>query len=688
MVLHMESREDFLFSPDKNNKWPIIFSPNLGKPTVLKYKEKDVDADTSSFYTFSILFVGSDSLEVEEIKEYLTGKIWLIPLFRLNLETNRLNRGNPISLEIIELNISETLDISEPENLIKFYKNKEIEAPRSYLKKEEVFGKSTEFFIAKVKFQITNEIYKWFKRRTYIMFDILEKIEEDSLRICYHALVISRQYWNSINFVHITDLHIARRNDYFLGSIFTNIEKSHFLIKFIKRRGKSKKKYERNMIKRVQNPNNQLRKFIKWANDKVAENKLDFIIASGDLIDYVTLASGGHLSDAQFKDTNWLVFFKILLNHPMKWNSEYPPVHIFQDQEISFPIFTIPGNHDYRKHHYSLSSVNVHRLFGLKRLEAELYRGDSWILSLKSLIIDSKCLHPYYQFFNPYQNYTLKFGSHIFIFMNTGHDRFLKITDLLMKNPASIGYSNEQLQYLQKNIDELSCNDSQHGYQNGKELNFLISHSPIINPIVKNALIRKLLSFFHLSHKIGLNQYKESKLKKIGFKNTRTDGKLHYTFGTISHNWIETVEIINLHKMINLAGHTHNFLECRSNLLCDYARKTSYHDLEGMKIKCDFPMYFDDYSELFSPKYAMKLLPLYLQTPALGIGRLGPKKRGAFRVFELQDNVIKNYQVKYLSKIDYLNRMEVFDLVKHKFNEDFYVNHPYSNVLLEKIEMK
>jgi len=51
-----------------------------------------------------------------------------------------------------------------------------------------------------------------------------------------------------------------------------------------------------------------LRKLIEYANNRASERKLDFMLMTGDLIDYLNIARGNY----QYKN-NFLVFLDILL---------------------------------------------------------------------------------------------------------------------------------------------------------------------------------------------------------------------------------------------------------------------------------------------------------------------------------------------------------------------------------------
>jgi len=122
-----------------------------------------------------------------------------------------------------------------------------------------------------------------------------------------------------VNFVHLTDLHVATRNDLWqaeMRSIITgNIQPR---------------------AQRIINFNEHLRTFIRWANDPADQGTLDLVLALGDLVDFVQIG----LTQREPGDNNWTVLIDILIGSPREAHYNNRGLHV--------PLFTTTGNHDWR----------------------------------------------------------------------------------------------------------------------------------------------------------------------------------------------------------------------------------------------------------------------------------------------------------------------------------------------------
>jgi hypothetical protein len=148
-----------------------------------------------------------------------------------------------------------------------------------------------------------------------------------------HALCL-RAGDSTVKFVHLTDLHVAARNDMWEAEVHAVIEGSpvtpdpqHF-----------------------NNFNMCLRKFIQWANQQADEGQLDFVFMLGDLVDFNRTG----LLDRTPDDSNWSALIEILSN---------------KEKGLRVPIFTTTGNHDWRTFPYS--PVFRLDLFGITKKCAE-----------------------------------------------------------------------------------------------------------------------------------------------------------------------------------------------------------------------------------------------------------------------------------------------------------------------------
>jgi len=160
-----------------------------------------------------------------------------------------------------------------------------------------------------------------------------------------HALYL-RVLSPRVRFVHLTDLHLAERNDLWACeqvSILTRPPEA-----FI-------------------NFNDHTRRFIRWANEQADHGDLDFVLALGDLVDFVEQG----ITQPPAAPNNWQVFIEILTGTGNEHERHNPGLRV--------PVFTTTGNHDWRGNPYP-PEMNA-RIFGLQPSRAEqldyIYRDSS-----------------------------------------------------------------------------------------------------------------------------------------------------------------------------------------------------------------------------------------------------------------------------------------------------------------------
>ena len=148
---------------------------------------------------------------------------------------------------------------------------------------------------------------------------------------------------------------------------------------------------------------------------------------TGDLIDFVKIANNNNL----YKN-NFFVFIEILLglNRGLDENPEFTEREHINIQEILVPIFTIAGNHDYRKGHYSLNIF--HRIFGLTHRDIKGYKDDKIFNGLKALYSKVRFLYDYFLFINPNRNFRFNIGLKYSFIFSTFSRPFWVLTFLLI----------------------------------------------------------------------------------------------------------------------------------------------------------------------------------------------------------------------------------------------------------------
>ncbi|MFX1568593.1 MAG: metallophosphoesterase [Promethearchaeota archaeon] len=670
-----------------------LVSPNLGYPSILKISSKLKDKDLQT----TLLFI-TDNNDLETFSKSIQKKISLIPLYDykwsyklifvkkpkglfskwrekraikkkkkkikeildigteldLSLEQlkklkSRLHRGTPILPKI--KNIEEVFmtplqNITTVDNL----------NPNDFLIKNNVFGDLSQFYKVTIEFTLNKEVLKFLKERNFIMFDI----QSMNNQINYHSLVISKQKWENFTFVHATDLHLAERNDRIYGivkkwtqsSVKENVEDFFDIMKKKLKISKKKKEEEEKfseikipLRKRLINPNNQFRRFIKLMNQKVLDNELDFIVITGDIVDYTVLSRLSKkirkLNEFNYEESNWLTFKNIVLSIP----SEKKYKGVLRGEELNCPIFTTLGNHDYRPFHYDLTWAEMYKKIGLNASEAialnELFSASP----ITALTKTTLALKGYLSEINASFDFSIKLGNSLFIILNTGSDSFKNLRDLITGHPSVTGISFKQIKYLENLINNVITNNTN---------TFLFLHGPPLNTGGKrykiNIFEKKGSRFITKK----LSEFKESLIKKMGkqISAARIDGVFNMKYGSISTNWEKLVKFCKDYCILTLAGHTHDSKEFR---LENAEIKTSVYDAPPFRLKrIENPaaIYYDNYSELHDTAKSIKLNgPFVVQTPALGLGSYrNPDTAGGYREIIVKDGELQSFKIKYINR--------------------------------------
>ncbi len=647
--------------------FPIIIKPNLGQPILLNLRDyKDSNNRLIKNIVFEVLVIALPHMEVERILEYFHLNIFIQPVLKCEGSFQE-RRGELIPLQILEIlhleqtNLKKTTPLDEKNCIISDIK-------QNLLDLENVFGERNSLFEIKFQIQSPNKIEDLIKNseREFILFDIVHDIPNQmENKINFHSIAIFEKNWEDFNFIHVTDLHIARRNDFILNFVQEKVNAklrrvSHKKNKVEKvdqivltrdydfREGFQEEKFEKLRISKF-NFNYHLRKFIEFANKKAGKKQLDFILMTGDLVDYTNIARGNY----QYKN-NYFVVLDILLglnkglNKPpyLENNSEF-----VNKYEILVPIFTTVGNHDYRREHYGIRFGEVRKIFGMTRNDIKGYYDIKFFNYLTALYSNERYLKDYFRYFNPNLNYNLYIGDqYSFIFLDTGPESIADLHDLLKGGPSTKGVKDYQIDLLRDYI-RLS---------HDKRI-IVVMHTPPVSPNLSRAKRKKYKKKFNLTNReLEWWDLYEENLKNYDGTG-RLDRILNLKYQTVMYNWGTLLKIFTgsdkiIKRKVDLiiCGHTHTLKEYRLK----EAKDTEWINL-GFWI---FPLYIEVPCEIYTSIYREKFnelkkpldlkiwfdvnKPFVFQTQALGpISATFKFTPPGFRYYVINNNQIVDAKV-------------------------------------------
>jgi calcineurin-like phosphoesterase family protein len=168
-----------------------------------------------------------------------------------------------------------------------------------------------------------------------------------------------------MRFIHLTDLHVAARNDIWAQEVNSTVNPKP---------GGAQLQFK--------NFNDRLRAFIEKANTLADEGELDFVLALGDLIDFVNYGIG----EPKPGENNWRTLIDILTGGGDESDRD--------NKGLRVPVFTTTGNHDWRPNPYP-PEYNPD-LFGLTKKQLQkfdyLYADDPDVVGAKILEVHSELI--------------------------------------------------------------------------------------------------------------------------------------------------------------------------------------------------------------------------------------------------------------------------------------------------------
>lgn len=535
-------------------------------------------------------------------------------------------RSEPIDTKILKVDSVSTIQI---DNLA--YIKDQYCSPQKYLLRLKEFQDLNYFYKAFLEFSLNDEIIEFLSDNNFLMFDIMYNGNFTDKKINYHSFVITKNDWKNINIVHATDLHLAKRNDQMFKKIIEMYKNRQINFPNEKLINST-----RSFKKRLINPNNLFRNFIKEMNERVLKNEIDFIFITGDIVDFTIKSNQTPNQENifEYEKSNWKIFKNIVL-HINPPNDE----GIKESEELLCPIFTIPGNHDYRPWQYDLNWGSLYKKVGLKKIEAQALKDEYSASPIKAILKSEKALDGYLLEINASLDYSLKFGSLLCVFLNTGADSYKQITDFVRGSPSLTGINKKQIRFLENIINNDFTKDDQI---------ILSMHAPPVNTRLKRSIISRIKKLFKKEMKTDLDQFKESNFRNVNDIQTkaRIDNKFNIAYGTISSNIEELIDFCYNYTILTISGHTHIQNEYRLQKLDSNQNKNNEIRTPNIAI------YYDDYSKIYkNAKISENNGPFIVQTPALGfISFKKPGKEGGFRDIKIRKGKLSSFQVKYVKK--------------------------------------
>ncbi|MFX1393119.1 MAG: metallophosphoesterase [Promethearchaeota archaeon] len=608
---------------------------------------------------FEALILAIPGQSTKEILQFFHLNLFIQPVLKERGEFIK-RRGEKYPIQIQEIKKIKNLDFRE-HGVLKEELCIVWDIFNTLLQIEDLFGKRKELY--KIKFQVkyVKRIHKLLTEtnRSALIFDIVHEVPNlIENKINYHAIAFFNKDWGDFKFIHATDFHIARRNDFIskflkdkakdrINRYRTQKKKMSSEANFIlKRDFEYKKEFQKENIEKLRyakyNFNYNLRKLISFINEKVKENELDFVLMTGDLTDYISIARGNY----QYEN-NFLVFIEILLgiNRGLDKYPYFNEDEFINKEEILAPIFTLVGNHDYRKGHYSLRIVKTHKIFGMKKKDIKGYYDIKFFNYLTVIRSKDKYLKDYFRYLNPNLNYNVKIGNTFnFIFIDTGHDSIANVHDLLSGGPSTKGIKDYQVDLLRTYI-KLSVNEKV----------IIVMHTPPISPSLSKLKQRKFKRKFKLERKIEWRDFYENNLKKY-LGDPRLDRVLNLKYQTIMYNWANLLKIFTgsdemIRRKVDLVlcGHTHTLKEFRLKEARETEKINFGYFLFPIYVRVPCEVYTNRYRDFFKKFRDPKELkiwfdvdkPFVFQTQAVGPISLKYKfKAPGFRYISIKNNQI------------------------------------------------
>ncbi len=298
--------------------------------------------------TIQLIVAGRRGDSTVPLKRDFEGSLFL----RLSYHEDGTTKNIPLSIK------NEPVEIPDWNILSDFNK---LEDTRNIINSEfhyNVLGKTTHYW--KIRVGVSRENVEGYKtllrekegKNLPCLYDLFYVNKSEKWeRVNYHSIQFVESVEAKCNFIHVADSHIAKRNDEILDEVL-----------------KEGNKRDRTEIKNGYiNFNDNLREFIRKANDLADVGELDFVIINGDLVDF---AFHGWEDETNTDENNWKTFINIITGAGKEKERN--------NIGLKVAAYTSTGNHDWRLHPYNPNLGKYNKTFGLEKEELEHYKYKSF----------------------------------------------------------------------------------------------------------------------------------------------------------------------------------------------------------------------------------------------------------------------------------------------------------------------
>ncbi len=240
------------------------------------------------------------------------------------------------------------------------------------------------------------------------LLNLLFSMPGESLAIAPHAFYTAPT-WRKFGFLHATDLHVSRRVEGFRKRLAQSAEAP----------GDS--------VRTMVNPNDSVRALFNYANKLYLAGTIDFLMVTGDLVDYVFEEGDDPRGGGNFRYLE-----RLILGQAPSRDAEG-----VENRELIVPIFTVLGNHDYVVNPYRLlfyidvpilsdKQVNKWYGFNMVKKDAEILEGGgrptvSRDAAKKMAVSERSAAGYYHRRINRQSSYAVNLGDrHRLVMVDTG----------------------------------------------------------------------------------------------------------------------------------------------------------------------------------------------------------------------------------------------------------------------------